>query len=617
MSKHLTLFGLLLAMFVISGCQTTPINIPTPNQEPVRTIPVNVLTEFIAPQAITPQVIFNPTGNIFENGGFENGLTGWGVCDPTAIELSTDAHEGTNAVKVNAGQCFYRSAAVNPEQNYTLSCYAKILSGSAWTGMGMGFSDVSFNELSQAPVAIISGASYARYDAKATSPADARYVSMWFYTDNPALVDSCSLLLDEEQPEPPTQNTNLLESADFTTTNSIAPTDWIAGCGGTLVPNTYNVSLQSGACFDQSLSAADISALAGKNFNYSCSLRNVNGYASMSIYLDGVAQSKVIPNTQGYPTIELSGTAPGQLSNGFVSLYGEGTLNVQECSLTIESAPEPEPENLLQNSSFDAVDNGWTSCSTNSPNIVNGSLLVSSGDCIYQTVPATSGGSYQLSCEAQSTQTGWNNIILDFLDANWQSTGDKSYILVRNQDLRDYAINLNTPTNAAHVAVSFYAEGQISVDSCILKSSTTTLTDANTLLQNGSFEAGSIGMDGRCSQSYTSDASKVRSGIQAVELTNSSDCLEYTFTGLTPGNYTFSCYYSVQSEFLVSGPNAAWAYRTYFNAGTSGANVLLPIDQLDSYRLHTINPIVNDSGKITLGFSGQGLLFDDCSFVAR
>ena len=630
MFKQIALLSLLVTIFVISGCQSTsvnPVNVPITGQESVRTTPVNVLDEFIKPQAITPQAVDIANGNIFDNGGFETSLTGWNACDPAAMQPSNDAYEGNTALKLNAGHCFYRSAEVTAGQDLVLSCYAKLLSGSAWTGMGMGFSDANRTEISQAPVAVISGTSYARFDSMATAPANATYVSMWFYTDNPVVVDNCTLMLEVAPPEPEPTSGNLLNNSGFFYVDPDQPSipfEWLVGCGGTAgrTPNNnigipITAYLKDGACLDQSLNANDISALKSNDFTFACKVNNTGSYASMSIFLDGVAESKVIQPTQGFLTVELTRTAPAQLSNGFVSLYSEGTLNVESCSLTVNGAPEPQPDNLLQNGSFDATDSGWNSCSPNSLNIPNGSLLVSNGDCIYQTVPATSGGSYQLQCEARATQTGWNNIILDFLDANWQSTGDKSYILVRNQDLRDYAINLNTPTNAAHVAVSFYAEGQISVDSCILKNSTTTLTDANTLLQNGSFEAGSIGMDGRCSQSYTSDATKVRSGIQAVELTNSSDCLEYTFTGLTPGNYTFSCYYSVQSEFLVSGPNAAWAYRTYFNAGTSGANVLLPIDQLDSYRLHTINPIVNDSGKITLGFSGQGLLFDDCSFAAR
>lgn len=617
MNRNFALFSILLITLALSSCQTSSIDVPDLQKEPVRKAPVNVLNEFIAPLALEPLAIDIESGNLFDNGGFESGLTNWGACDTTAIELSNDANEGTKALKVNAGKCFYRSAEVSPEQDLVLSCYTKILSGSGWTGMGMGFADENWAELSQAPIAIVSGTSYARFDSRATAPANAKYVSMWFYTDNPVVVDDCSLMLEEEPPVPPSTGGNLLENSTFenATTNSVA--DWNLGCGGTLTANTNAIALQGSACLDQGLSAIDIAALAGKNYTYSCRVNNLSDYASMSIFLDGALESKVLPPTQGYLTVELSRTAPTQLSNGFVSIYSEGTLNVESCSLTIEGTPEPEVDNLLLNGGFDSANSDWNTCSANALNIANGSLTVSNGDCIYQTVPAVSGGSYQLKCEARSLQTGWNNIILDFLDANWQSTGNKSYILVRNQDLRDYAINLNTPNNAAHVAVSFYTEGQISIDTCSLKQGTVLPEDTNNLLENGSFEAGSVGPSANCTHSYTSAASKVRSGTQAIEFTNSSDCLEYTFTGLTPGSYQLSCYYQVQSALLLSGPSAEWGYRWFYQAGSEGAGLLLAIDQLDTYRLKTIGANVNQTGRVTFKFSGQGLLFDDCSFTAQ
>ena len=98
-----------------------------------RTAPVNVLNEFIAPQAITPQAVDVASGNLFDNGGFEASLAGWNACDPNAMHASNDAYEGSTALKVRAGHCFYRSTEVISGQDLVLSCYAKILSGSGWT----------------------------------------------------------------------------------------------------------------------------------------------------------------------------------------------------------------------------------------------------------------------------------------------------------------------------------------------------------------------------------------------------------------------------------------------------------------------------------------------------
>jgi len=54
-------------------------------------------------------------------------------------------------------------------------------------------------------------------------------------------------------------------------------------------------ALSGGACVDQSLSTADTTVLSGQNYVYNCYAKNVSGYASISIFLDGEAQTQAIP----------------------------------------------------------------------------------------------------------------------------------------------------------------------------------------------------------------------------------------------------------------------------------------------------------------------------------
>ena len=353
MKKVYLLACLVLAVFVLNACQTTDldlkavITLPTEVSVdvPLRTSPVDVVGNFILPQAIAPQAVTVADGNLFDNGGFESGLNGWTGCAAGAIESSTEAYEGAKALKVNAGNCFYRSAEVSAGQDLVLSCYVRLQSGSAWTGMGMGFANESWTTIGNAPTTVITGSSYARYDVKATAPAGSKYASMWLYTDNPTLVDNCSLMLETTTPPPPPPATgeNLLENGgfgfrDFSQTPT-RPRDWTIGCGGEVnitngVINRLGrgIVMRGGACVDQGLSASDIAEISGQTFTFSCLARNNQGYAALSVFLDGQPISKAIPVSEYYQLVELQATAE-QVSNGFVSIYSEGNLVLDECGL--------------------------------------------------------------------------------------------------------------------------------------------------------------------------------------------------------------------------------------------------------------------------------------------
>ena len=334
-----------LAVLLLSSCQATSLKQTTQTgQDPIRINPVNVQTSFINQQAISPQALEIDNGNLFDNSGFENGLEGWTACTDGAIKLSGNAFEGSNALEVIPYNCFYRSAEVNPNQDLVLSCYVKVTSGSGWTGMGMGFADSNWSTVGEAPTTVISGTEYARYDVKATTPANTKYASMWLYSENPTVVDNCTLMLESEPPTPPTPPTpngsNLLENGDFETLDTANnPTEWSQDCGGSWnVSSEYSneLNLTGGVCVDQGLSAGDVATLSGKEYTYSCYATNNGGYASISIFFDDVPVSKEIPKGQ-YQLIELKGTAP-QASSGFVSIYSEGNLVVDDCSLTIDDA---------------------------------------------------------------------------------------------------------------------------------------------------------------------------------------------------------------------------------------------------------------------------------------
>jgi len=140
----------------------------------------------------------------------------------------------------------------------TLSCYAKILSGNGWTGMGIGFADSSWNTIGDGASTVITGNSYERYDLLTTAPRNVKYISMWFYSDNPVVVDSCALRTAGGPPPLPTlpSGDNLLDFRGLD--------NWSIGCSGSAVEANDGLLIRNGACLDQSLSASDIAALQGK-----------------------------------------------------------------------------------------------------------------------------------------------------------------------------------------------------------------------------------------------------------------------------------------------------------------------------------------------------------------
>ena len=489
MHRRLHFVALLFALFLLSSCQTTATiktNDLTANREPVRVNPVDVQAKFITTQALEPQYHETSNGNLFSNGGFESGLDGWTACSAGAIKTSSNAFEGSGALEVVPHNCFYRSAEVSPGQNLILSCYAKITEGSGWTGMGMGFADSNWSTVGEAPATVITGSKYARYDVSVTTPANTKYASMWLYSDNKVVVDNCSLMLEAAPPPPPPpppSGDNLLQNGEFETLANGLPTEWSVGCGGSASSvagrSANGLSLTGGVCVDQGLSASDISALSGNDYTYSCYAKNTGGYASISIFLDDQPTFKQIPVSSSYQLVEISGTAPS-VSNGFVSVYSEGGVTIDQCSLTtggdVSPPPPPPPpsggSNLLENGAFESLNasstpTNWNKgCSGSFSRVVGRSgngLSLSGGACVDQSLSSSdlstlAGQSYTYSCYAKNTG-GYASMSIFFDDV------PVATVIPQNSDFQLVEVTGITPS-AGSGFVSIYSEAGLTVDDC-------------------------------------------------------------------------------------------------------------------------------------------------------
>ena len=301
--------------------------------------PVDVFQDFIAAAKAAPGPAASAGPNLLSNAGFENGIDGWSECQHGALSASTDAYSGTGALELAAGNCFYRSIQAKPGESYALSCHIKLTTERAWTGMGMTLSDDSYNSIQQAPVAIATSGEYMQLGTVAAAGEGTSIVSMWIHSDHGAIVDDCSLTLELDQPPAtPVEAENLLVNGDFSTPGqNDGAAYWGNGCGGTVVSDSTSLYMADGACVDQALSAGAIQTIDSNTATFSCLIAESEGYSDMSIFLNNELQAvKSIAPTDKNSRVEVSVDAMNA-GNGFVSLYSDGHLRVEDCRLSAEA----------------------------------------------------------------------------------------------------------------------------------------------------------------------------------------------------------------------------------------------------------------------------------------
>jgi len=475
----------------------------TPEQtvyDSVSSSPADVMSDFVQRNAVGVPATTSP--NTLINGNFENGTTGWTSCNSGGIRTATNAYDGNNALKVNGQNCFYQSVQATPGEEIVLSCYARVVDNNIWTGLGLGFSDASWQTISDTPASVVSGSSYARYDVRAVAPAGASYTTMWFYSETAALVDNCTLLPANEVPAPPITNSeNLLDNGDFETVSNNFPNNWQQGCGGEAYTASQNgdadLIINDGACVVQSLSASDLGAMRGNLYELACDIDlTANYYASISLNIDGNETVEVVPPFTS-DAVSLTVLAPQNATSGFVSMYSEAgpdSLRVRSCELSRVSVEPNEggnpDNNLLVNGSFDEVDannkpQGWTKGNSGSWESIDSpyssAALELVGDGINsvmqelssEAVAILSENQYTLNCDAWHFGDGYavidlvvngSTIIRNSIDktAYYQPitfSGEMSYLTSARMDI--------------------YTTGTLRIDNCILEAEDLTTRPTN------------------------------------------------------------------------------------------------------------------------------------------
>lgn len=157
----------------------TPIG-PTPTRTPTITpLPTHPVTVSPTPTpTATPQPSTCST-NQLTNPGFEQSFTGWVRWDANNA-IVPDARSGTKAVRLGtAASGIGQGLAATPGQSYSLTAYAKVVSSTAQSVLGLTFFDDQWRGINAQSVASISGGNYAAYTVSGVAPANARYAIAW------------------------------------------------------------------------------------------------------------------------------------------------------------------------------------------------------------------------------------------------------------------------------------------------------------------------------------------------------------------------------------------------------------------------------------------------------
>ncbi len=189
-------------------------------------------------------------------------------------------------------------------------------------------------------------------------------------------------------------------------------------------------------------------------------------------------------------------------------------------------------QELLTNSSFDSQD-GWLNCGDASAyTIGSGALNITGTACIYQSVPATEGASYTLTCNP-SSMTAYSTIALSMLNS---ASGIilQDVTLVDSPVTRPEVSSLVAPPGTAFIAATIYSEGEATHESCsLVASGLTNPATANTVLINPEFDT----QEGWVNCGNANDF-----GISGGQLNMfGSACVFQTLSASAGMSYTLSC----------------------------------------------------------------------------
>jgi len=134
------------------------------------------------------------SSNLLNNGGFEDGLSGWNSCAAENLSVaSSEADVGLAALAISGGGCVYQQFPVNPGVAYNMKCRAKRNSGDLYTSAALAMMDGSYASQDRQELPVQSTA-YQDYTASLTATSDSAFGTVVLYSESPGVFDDCEVL---------------------------------------------------------------------------------------------------------------------------------------------------------------------------------------------------------------------------------------------------------------------------------------------------------------------------------------------------------------------------------------------------------------------------------------
>lgn len=266
---------------------------------------------------------------------------------------------------------------------------------------------------------------------------------------------------------------NLIANPDFESGTS----SWVACDTGSTLASTNDsvsglaLSVTTGCMYQ------DVIVQPNKEYTLTCKakLNNTTGWSGIGY---GFMDSSFATLVQG-PDVQITGTAWSDYSSSFVSpansnyvaiwAYTDGSITLDDCSFSTitEAVPDPDPETLLQNGSFD-TQSDWSNCGNAAAySIASGNLTTNATSCIYQTIEANAGADYHLSCDSKADAGVYATISLSMLNSAWAPIATDS-IVVNSSTFDTFDLAKVAPPETTYVAVTLYNEGATTHEACYL-----------------------------------------------------------------------------------------------------------------------------------------------------
>ena len=287
--------------------------------------------------------------------------------------------------------------------------------------------------------------------------------------------------------------------------------------------------------------------------------------------------------------------------------------------------PAPPPvqsasNELLSNGSFELEQADWIDCAADELTMAtgnaasgSGAIKVSSGGCLYQTVPVVSGASYTLACQAAAGNFDYSSLSLQMLDSAFSELSIASSPVI-GADYQGYTNMLEAPEDAVFASVTLYSEGVARFDDCSLLAIETTVPaepeidpNAINLLANGDFEQGKSNWIDCAAANLTSVTTDAREGAGALEV-GGSGCLYQEFEVSAGSSYALRC--SAKSDGVQYSSISLQLTDSFYKVLDVE---VLPVgnSRYQSYGKTVLAPFGSSIGAVTL-YSEDTAQFDNC-----